>query len=100
MNAKNVHYEQQEKITNIKILNKDIAVLSRIGDWGKEKNVHPYIHACVYFYVVSQNTEVVEKLKSRSDKSHIISSLFPLFQNQHFLSFYFGFIRSYSSIIF
>lgn len=49
MNAKKVHYEQQEKITNIKILNNDIAVLSRIGDWGKEKNVHPYIHACVYF---------------------------------------------------
>ena len=56
MNAKKVHYEQQEKIPNIKILNKDIAVLSRIGDWGKEKNVHPYIHACVYLYVVSQNT--------------------------------------------
>lgn len=35
-----------------------------------------YTHAFMYFYVnFSQNTKIVEKLTSRSGKSHIISSL-------------------------
>lgn len=38
-----------QKNPSVKILNKDIAVLSHIGDGGIRKNVHPFIHAFVYF---------------------------------------------------
>ena len=74
MNAKKSFMNKKKSQISIVML---ITILqSHIGDWGKEKNVHCYTHAFMYFYVnFSQNTKIVEKLKSRSGKSHIISSL-------------------------